>query len=322
MDKIVSFDLWYEYLNSRKIHYLEYFEKYCFIDKSPENYKIIDIIIKTLNINLFDLSQISYLGLLFLDKFIITNIIHILKISQYFETDIDTDDDTNNDTNSGDINNKITIFLEFVINLIISIELILNVQFLVLLNYLYDLYDDNYFYFCINLPNMSNDIFKYRNIIHDIRKNIKSSSWLLISFKLIRNFFQIFNLDTDINIIKSHNNIHSKFKCQLSKINNIFDDWILKIDILKNTQISQELEHEQNINLNNKNNMVYKICVELIINIVDCLMEMLGDVFNELVSLLTIKYPTEKDKLNSICLTIKLFIDIEKQKIIDKLVSY
>ena len=42
--------------------------------------------------------------------------------------------------------------------------------------------------------------------------------------------------------------------------------------------------------------------------------------WNELIGLLTIKYPNDKDKLNSICLTIKLFIDIEKQKIIDKLI--
>ena len=76
IDEILFYDSWKKYLDIKKLHFIENTQTKNIFNKSPDNEKFKTILQNIMNIDLFDLSRILYIGLSFLDKFIKLNIFY------------------------------------------------------------------------------------------------------------------------------------------------------------------------------------------------------------------------------------------------------
>ena len=106
--KLITYDEWFLFLKNKKIDYLKKLKsEFSYLDNSREfngfiNNFINNVIdnVNSQNNNIFDLSNISYLCFLFLDKYIVEQFNHI--IYSYYDTDYQLDIDINDSEDSDD----------------------------------------------------------------------------------------------------------------------------------------------------------------------------------------------------------------------------
>lgn len=336
LDKVIPYDLWCEYLNKRKNEQISYIEKYCSLDNSIENANFINIIKNINNIALFDLSRISYMGFLFLDKYILFNMMEIVNISRiHNDTDNIEDNKDNNDNNysyTNNLTNKLDKFIDFVIILIVNIELSLKFHFLLLLSYLkvtdqlkFNYKNNSNNHNTSNAPETSTTTIlhlntclnRFKRILLECKKIIKPSTWILLILKVIRNFYNIFHLDTSSDdFLITHNKFLKKVLNKTSQIDQSFDNFIISLDnyYTLSNNISNPIT-DSSINL-------YKICINFMINITKTFLELFIDAYEELILLLIDKYSENEIKRNKILeigKSIKIFIEIEMNEIINNL---
>ena len=139
-NKIITFEIWDCYYRLKKYKILNTIEKNNVFDKSNEYNYLISCIKKISNdIDLFDLSRISFLCLSFLDKYIGNYLLNI--ITKY---SIQNDQNDQNYINESEpqtgeetqLDTEINVLLEIILDIIPMIELLLNMNFLILLDYI------------------------------------------------------------------------------------------------------------------------------------------------------------------------------------------
>jgi len=318
-NKIITFEIWDCYYRLKKYKILNTIEKNNVFDKSNEYNYLISCIKKISNdIDLFDLSRISFLCLSFLDKYIGNYLLNI--ITKY---SIQNDQNDQNYINESEpqtgeetqLDTEINVLLEIILDIIPMIELLLNMNFLILLDYILK-YEKN----TIIIKSINNiyNIHKYKKIIFDIKSNTSKSSWLLFCIKCMSNKELMLNkfLQNDTtNIIRL---IINKIFMEYEKINHLLDEFIIQIEYLfsNNTNNADNADNADNI---------YTICINFIIKLAELFFTIFKIGYDELIKLLIVKSKNSNDNNNS---TTKIsligkciinFIEIEKQKIINKL---
>ena len=156
----ITYDEWDEYININKQHMLDSIDNTLLIDKSQEHIQFINILKKIFNINIFNVSRITYSIFTFLHIYINKHLCDIINtnldgtispeinldgtISPEINLDntiipeinLDGTINTNLDgtnTNLDNNNNNIIIMLKLIIKLFINIEFILNTQFFLII---------------------------------------------------------------------------------------------------------------------------------------------------------------------------------------------
>ena len=167
----ITYDEWDEYININKQHMLDSIDNTLLIDKSQEHIQFINILKKIFNINIFNVSRITYSIFTFLHIYInkylydiinpnldgtirpeinldstispeinIDNtIIPEINLDSTISPEINLDSTINpnlnnhNNHNNNNHNNNIIIMLKLIIKLFINIEFILNTQFFLII---------------------------------------------------------------------------------------------------------------------------------------------------------------------------------------------
>ena len=146
---VISYNNWCSYIKIKKQNILKKIDSTSILDNSNENKTFINIFKNIFNIDIFDISRIGYISFSFLDTYINSYLLNILKndkqINYYFlNNDDDYDYITNkcgkdNCTRCGleckkerenkkQLNNDINNILELIINFIIQTEFTLNLH--------------------------------------------------------------------------------------------------------------------------------------------------------------------------------------------------
>jgi hypothetical protein len=288
---IILLNDWELLIKARKIRLIKYYNSSNYLDNSYDNKIFINIIQSTLQLNIFDITRISYFSILLLDNIINPNILlNVVNIKHYEPL-------TENERN-------IMAILDIIVNLVVHIEMSLNIHTLLIINFLNNTYKSN----------VRPSIFtKLDKISYDLHNNIKPSNTILLLFKLIKtigtfNYNKLYenilkdNVNASISNVKILNNHLDNFMC---KINNYF-----------------ETDHK---NTNYQKLDINFICIDYIKNLTNVLFDQFDDIYN-----IFIKYVmkdtvtdtnTDTENINK-CNTqrkiIKNFLEIEKDNIINK----
>jgi hypothetical protein len=252
------------------------------LENTKDNHFFINLILKLTKKNIFDLSRISYLTMLFLDPYITPYFKH------YLETDADilytnpikanplkaNPLDTNREQHRDylpPLDNKITNIIACTIELVIFIELQLNILL-----------------FLLNIQvNRSNE-----NI-----NSIKPATLLLLVFNILTKLgslpMNILEFYKNTNLADDTKNIIPKIKENCYKINELLDKFILDINIYQN--------HDE----------LWQLCKSHILDIAKCNLDVFGVFLDMIIQLLIQENKLEKDKLNSIHNSITNFLEME-----------
>jgi hypothetical protein len=281
----ITFEEWDEYLNSLKNEMLESLRMDKVMTLSHEGNIFVNLIKKINDIRLFDLSRISYLAFLFLDKYIEKNLFCLI----YFRN-------TTGNTTGNTITTELDIILDYIIKIIIYIELSLNYHFLLLLNHLarYNNAGNSTWI----LANRDIKIIRFNKSMVDFHNDIKPASLLLYLMKLIKtisfmiNSISVCNDSSLINLITIVRN-------SLNTVNNHLDEFIISIysgvsGVSGNPEIDK-----------------YDICIKFINMIIETFYNMFNTIYQEIVKILIKTYPDDRQRLNSIGESVKSFIEME-----------
>jgi hypothetical protein len=260
----ITYEEWYNFIKIKKIKLLKHIDNTSFLDNSTENIKFITILNTIFNMDIFNISRISYLGFSFLDIYINTDLINILE--------------TNYQLQPITYNNTSKTIIHFIINLIINIEFILNLHLFIII---YINQQTNYF-------KQSNSIldeyefskpkilYKLEKICNDIKLIIKPSTTILLLLKINNKLCNIIDL-FDMSLIPKESNLIKQSQEINYKITYLLDKFILAIaknNIYQNINQSRDKDiikdiYELSINyildLANILYMYFDICFEFFI---------------------------------------------------------
>jgi hypothetical protein len=250
-----------------------------------------------MNINLFDLSRILYIGVSFLDKFIKLNIFNILNkyTNCYGDFDISLATYTKHDI-------IIEKYLEILTDFTLQIEFTLNYHFLLLIYHLKKYTKHNKY----NINKLQSSItYKYYRIVTELESNVQISSLLLLFLQVIVNtsntFENYYSSNSEDDTIENYNYIKTQFDLskEQNKINQLLDNFI--ISIIDSNDLS-----------------LFDSCINYIIDLMVICYKKFEKVFDLFINnILKKKFPDIN--FTAIQTTIKFFIEKEIVTIIEKI---
>lgn len=297
IDEFLFYNSWQKYIDIKKKHFIENTQTKNIFNKSPDNEKFKTILQKIMNINLFDLSRILYIGVSFLDKFIKLNIFNILNkyTNCYGDFDISLATYTKHDI-------IIEKYLEILTDFTLQIEFTLNYHFLLLIYHLKKYSNHNKY----NINKLQSSItYKYYRIVTELESNVQISSLLLLFLQVIVNtsntFENYYSSNNEDDTIENYNYIKTQFDLskEQKKINQLLDKFI--ISIIDSTELS-----------------LFDSCINYIIDLMVICYKKFEKVFDLFINnILKKKFPDTN--FTTIQTTIKFFIEKEIVTIIEKI---
>lgn len=331
VDEILLYNSWLKYIEIKKKEFLDNIHLKNILNKSPDNDKFKLIIKNIMNINLFDLSRIMYMGLSFLDKFIKLNIFNVINKYTNCYGDFDLSDISY--TKQDKI---IETYLEILSDFTLQIEFILNYHFLLLIYHLKK-------YTNIMLKNTTSNkyqsinqsdfIYKYTRIINELESNVQLSSIMLLFLQLIvnvsnsfENYYSSNETFKHIGNMDNYNNIKKQFDLSKEqyKINKLLDNFIICIinTTSSNTTTSNTTASasngDSNCNVDDKNMSFFDLCINYIIDLMVICYKKFEKVFDLfIIDVLNKKFPDKN--FTVIQTTFKFFLEQEIITVIEKL---
>lgn len=294
----ILYDHWDNYIQNHKIDILEGLSINNLLSTTSDGINFLNIIAKICQFRLFDLSRISYLAFIFLDKYIESNWDNIIN-----------NNSVNNSVNNNGVTKKATVIdfldglLQLIINTVILIELTLNFHFLLLVMNL-NLEDDQK-----SIPeNFKKDlqILKYILLAKELKQNVKSSTLVLFMMKIIK------SINSNIDILCK---LDIKLVNQLLPIIKLVQKGTIEPcnQYLDNFIISLASGNSSGLPYNDKSvtYAIINICNELIISSVKTFYNLFDVVYLELVKYLITKYPDDEKRLLLIGGSIHDLLDME-----------
>ena len=273
----ITYNDWNNYIKIKKTKLLRQLDNTSYLDNSNESKIFITILKAIFNMDMFNMSRISYLAFSFLDIYINSYLINILQNDKhiYHITNISS-------LNDKQINNNTKIILQFIINLIIQIEFILNLHLFIIIYIIYqntELSQHNKN--ITNNEDKANSIpgtfmfskpkilYKVEKICDDIQSSIKPSTTILLLLKINRKLCNILDV-FDTSLLLKESGLIKNAKELNSKINNLLDAFILAI--AKNTKCQNTTSTSTNAKANN-NIMIerYELCINYVLDLANIL---------------------------------------------------
>ena len=313
----ITYDEWDEYININKQHMLDSIDNTLLIDKSQEHIQFINILKKIFNINIFNVSRITYSICTFLHIYINKHLCDIINtnldgtirpeinldgtISPEINLDNTIIPNLNNHNNNNN-NNNIIIMLKLIIKLFINIEFILNTQFFLIIYILnknkqqhtttpYTTPENTPDTTPETKPETTNEtttthtnykiLMKITQICKDIDVNIKSSTIILLLLKMNSQLCNYTILDIINNDLINNENSYSKtINIFNNDINNLLDKFINDISqIIEYTDTHTDTHTDTNTNTDiYTNTITYKYI--LCVNYILDLSNLLYSMFN------------------------------------------
>jgi len=255
---------WNYYIYKQKIKLIDEIDKNNSLDSSIDSFKFNNILKSIVTINVFNISYIAFMTLKFLETSFIPSEILLNVIDIYSDEQMYTAlNITNKNINTITINNTnknyetynyiktLKLIITILVKFIIQIEISLNIQCLLITNFIDKINNKNTH---INNHTNQNDTFKpkifklFQQSNNDICNNIKASTLILLLFKLINklnittyetNEYMTYLQETNTTETNNTNNNnllncinHKKY---INKKTNIYlDTFILEITNYKN----------------------------------------------------------------------------------------
>lgn len=291
---------WCNYLTIVRTNFIKRINRLSSLDNCPDNKIFVNIVKKVIGNNIFDITNISFLGLTFLDKYLFDYLIKLVETN----TDLRFPNTDNIDI---DFDDNLYNIVEFIINLIIQIEFIINMHLFLLLNILRQ---SGYGIF-----NRYGD--RYNNILGEFDK-ISSSTGLLLVMKIFMKMNNIFML-LDDNLIMENTDFIKKHQFQMKEFEKKLDNFILGIEKYSGRNI-------KNINPDKNENEtfheLYRTCMDYFIDLIQFNINIFNLAFDLLIKYIEIKHfgnsknyngndVKEVSKFQNIKNTINNFLELE-----------
>jgi hypothetical protein len=228
----LSFLDWSYIQNIKKNRNITEIDNLLVIQNSKEDYIFNAIIKKLIRINIFDLSRISYLVILFLAPYIDNHLQELLNYDKDVPTSLlNRIYEIHNYTPP--LDKTICSIINIVLNQLITIELFLNINIFIL-------YLNLHKHYKLTKQSISSNnilLFKISQIVETITNKIPDSALSLLIMKTInkygklnKNYFNYFDNDILANLEKEH--LDSKMNeivNNSSKTNQLLDDFIIRV---------------------------------------------------------------------------------------------
>jgi hypothetical protein len=305
----LSLQEWIDLHNYKKYKKISETEGFLIIQNSKEDYIFNAIIKKLIRINIFDLSRISYLVILFLSPY----------IDPYLKEIINYDGDVSSSIHNRIYENEkndclppldktICSMLNIVINQLISLELFLNINVFILYLNLHN-YAKN------NARIISNNIFLFKitQLVDIITNKIPNSTLSLLIMKTINKLGKIhnnyFSNDITANLEKEYFDSKMQEIVNNSRINNkLLDSFILQMmEIFESVNI---LEDSASMDADNFI-IIWNTCKSHMINIMRNGIQLFKISLDILIIHLVKEQPDLKAKASCISNSIMNFLEME-----------
>lgn len=295
---------WCNYLTIVRTNFIKHINRLSSLDNCPDNKIFINIVKKVIGNNIFNITNISFLGFTFLDKYLFDYLIKLVENN----TNIHFPASDNIDI---DFDDKIFNIVEFIINLIIHIEFIINMHLFLLMNIFRQ---SGYGIF-----NKHRD--RYNNILNEF-DNISSSTGLLLVMKIFMKMNNIFML-LDDNLIMENTDFIKKHQFQMKEFEKKLDNFILGIEKYS-SQNTKNINPDKNENENENQTIhnLYKTCIDYFIDLIQFNINIFNLAFDLLIKYIEIKHfgnsknyngidVKEVNKFQNIKNTINNFLELE-----------
>lgn len=332
----ISFPEWIEYQRLKKNKKITEIETLLVIQNSKEDAIFNNIIKKLVRINIFDLSRISYLVILFLSPYIVPYLKEILKcdidtpesvlckIYDYpdeYQTELASkkyNEISNSSTSASPMLDKTIIeIITLVLNKLITMELFLNIHVFILYFHLYNLNLHNH----INISSIANNVNlnKISCLVEIITSKIPKSAITLLIMKTMNKLGKwntdYFNNNVIANLKEDY--IDSKMteitKCSRTN-NQLLDEFIIQI-MNMHFDFSSENSADAGLELND----IWNICKNHMVSIVRNMMQIFKVFLEILITQLAKEQPEMQTKAMHVCKSILNFLEIELELLDTKL---
>lgn len=302
----ITYYEWCDYIIIKKTKLLNQFDITSFIDNSNENDTFITILKKIFNMDIFNMSRISYLAFSFLDIYINTYLTDIFK---------------NDKSNSIHKNTTTYILIQFIINLIVHIEFVLNLHLFIIIYIIRKYTNDN----TNDNTNEHNSglskpkiLYKLDKICDDIQSSIKPSTTILLLLKINRKLCNILDV-FDTSLLLKESGLIKHAKELNSKINNLLDAFILAI--AKNTKCQNTTSTSTSTSTSakaNNNIMIerYELCINYILDLANILYMYFDIAFETFIKYLKIENTSNDNSQTRFDNTKKCIYDLLKSELI------
>jgi hypothetical protein len=321
---------WCIILNSKKIIKLRELTTVTVLEDSYANKIFIDLLKSIIKYNIFDLSHISYLSLIFLNPYIDPHLKYTL-----YQLGIDICKLLPEDHPAHDYpipeDKTISNILLFMINHIVILEILLNIHLFILYMHIYNLANPNQSISKTNhISNKLNTILSKANaninkstlllLVMKVASQIGELNWNTITSELIKQFVNV-DVNRDKNIVDgadSVNGINKDIEASNDKINDKENLEKLK-NYSSNTHQLLDDFIVRLLNSNNSNVELWTICKSHLVNMVRNGVSVFNICLNLLISYMTKESPNDKIKLKCIANSIINFLEMEITNIEQKL---
>jgi hypothetical protein len=314
----ISLSDWIYIQNIKKYKKINNVEELLVIQRSKEEDIFNDIIKKLLRINIFNLSKISYLVIVFLSPYIDSHLKEALNSDKDIPIFIlnKIDEETDYCDYVPPQNKIICNILKLLLNQFITMELCLNIHVLILYLNLYN----NYKLFHSATANTSRTnnlfIFKISQLIEIITNKIPNSTLSLLIMKIMNKLGYInthyFTNDELENLKKD--NIDSRMpeiKVNSNKANELLDTFIIKIMNICDTN---------NTNIDSDNfKTIWNTCKDHMVSVMRNSMHLFRITLEILIAHLIKEQPELQTKASNISNSIMNFLEIELEELNNKI---
>ena len=321
----ITYNDWNNYIEIKKNKLLKQIDSTSFLDNSNESKTFITILKAIFNMDIFNMSRISYLAFSFLDIYINSYLINILQNDKHIHHIISI-----RTSNDKQLNNDTNIILQFIINLIIQIEFILNLHLFIIIYIIYqntELSPHNK-----NITNNNEDkissiletflfskpkiLYKLEKICNDIKSSVKPSTTILLLLKINRKLCNILDV-FDTSLLLKESGLIKHAKELNSKINNLLDAFILAI--AKNTKCQNTTSTSTSTSAKANNNIIierYELCINYILDLANILYMYFDIAFETFIKYLKIENTSNDNSQTRFDNTKKCIYDLLKSELI------
>lgn len=289
MSKLNKFTLtlteWENHINHKKNKILKNININNVLDTTNENVKFINIIKSLIKSRLFTISNVAFLFIKMLETTYIKPSIILHSVGIYYK-DVYMNNVSNmidesniNNTNTNDL--VLESLLKLVVDLVVYFEIIININCLIIIKFLQNIYISS------RQPKIFN---RFQKLNNEAERSIKPSTLILLCLKFIRKIgvfkiedklIKLINDDPDdCNDSKRKLNIKLQ-KMQIdvrTKMRQMLDTFMLKIDSFFKIDKDDRIEIDESDDKNN----IYKICISYITALIELFLNNFNILFDVL----------------------------------------
>ena len=308
MSKLNKFTLtlteWENHINHKKNKILKNININNILDTTNENVKFINIIKSLIKSRLFTISNVAFLFIKMLETTYIKPSIILHSVGIYYKdvymnnvNNVIDDSNINNNTNTNSNDLILESLLKFVVDLVVYFEIIININCLIIIKFLQNIYISS------RQPKIFN---RFQKLNHEAERSIKPSTLILLCLKFIRKIGVFKIEDKLIKLINDDpddcNDSKRKLNIKLQKMQNdvrtkmrhMLDTFMLKIDSFFEIDKDDRIEIDESDDKNN----IYKICISYITALIELFLNNFNILF-EVLELYIIKDISNNDVSNN-----------------------